>query len=247
MMTLYNDVLIELQDYILDDKNMKHSLQMRIERPINEKQNVVKKVLEIKKQELFNPNQQDSLFWIYYILKNGLDKYEMLNHKNSLMAKQLKIELVSIIRQNKDIAKIYKFDTLTNLESNLANDNNLSVKTFLTLCAIENINVIFTSKKTYFELMMNDSNDIFIVEEINNQSKYNSKFGYKMATDSMLEIIKSTLYKISNIDKPIKALSVYKVGDLIDICNKLSIDTTNKDTGKHKSKKDLYEAIIQYF
>jgi len=246
-MTLYNDVLIELQDYILDDKNIQQSLQMILERSNNEKQTIVKKVEDIKKDDLFIPNQQDPLFWCYYIIKFGFEKYEMMNHKNLLVAKQLKIELVSLIRNNKDIAKIYKFDTLSNLESNLANDNNLSIKTFLTLCAIENINIMFTNKKTFYELMVNDSKDIFIVQEIYTQSKYFNKYGFKLANECEVNEMKSSLYKITNIDKPIKPMSVYKVSDLIEISNKLSITITNIETGKNKSKKELYEAIIQYF
>ena len=58
--------------------------------------------------------------------------------------------------------------------------------------------------------------------------------------------IKTNLYKLENIDKPIKGLSSYKVSELIDICNKLSIETKNTD-GKNKSKNDLYELIIQFF
>ena len=53
--------------------------------------------------------------------------------------------------------------------------------------------------------------------------------------------------KINNIDKPIQTISSYKVQDLIDICTKLAIETINTDTGKIKSKNDLYESIIQYF
>ena len=79
------------------------------------------------------------------------------------------------------------------------------------------------------------------------QSKYSNKYGFEMATEETLTNIRSSLYKIDNVDKPIKALSSYKVKDLIEICNKLAIETTNKDTGKTKSKNDLYESIIQYF
>jgi signal recognition particle subunit SEC65 len=45
-------------------------------------------------------------------------------------------------------------------------------------------------------------------------------------------------------------MSSYKTQELIDICNKLGIETTiNNDTSapKNKSKKDLYEEIIKYF
>ena len=157
------------------------------------------------------------------------------------------LELVTLIRTKKDIIKTYKFDTISNNESNLANDNNLNPKTFLTLCAIENINIIYISKKTYYELMMNDSNIIYIVYEIQSNSKYFNKYGYELGTNESINKIKSTHYKLDKIDKQIKSISSYKVEDLVNICNKLAIETTNKDTGKTKSKKDLYESIIQYF
>ena len=245
-MLAYNDVLNELQDYILDDENIKKSIATKMLYIKNEKPNIIIKQ-QIKKPELFIPNQQDTLFWCFYIIQNGDIKYETMNNKNSLIARQHKIEFVSNIRKNKDIIKMYKFDTLTNIESNLANDDNLNPKTFLALCAIENINIIYISKKTYFELLMNDSNITYIVYELQSQSKYYNKYGFELATEESLNNIKSSLYKIDAINKPIKAESSYKVQDIINICNRLAIDIINKDTGKNKSKKDLYESIIQYF
>ena len=146
----YNDVLNDLQDYMLYEDNMINSLRIKIQ-PTPKDIKIVKQT-NIIRQQLFIPNQQESLFWCFYIIKNGDVKYETLNNKNSLIAKQMKIELVDVIRKNKDIVKMYKFDTISNLESNLANDNNLNVNTFLTLCAIENINIIFLRKNTYYEI-----------------------------------------------------------------------------------------------
>jgi hypothetical protein len=246
-MLSYNHVFDELQNYILNDENIQKSLKMKItnSNSKNEKpSNIIKSI--IKKSDLFIPNQQDSLFWCFYIMKNGEISYETLNNKNSLVAKQIKIDLVSTIRKNKDTLKIYKFDTKTNIENNLANDNNINSKTFLSLCAIENINVIYISKKTYYELLMNDTNIIYILHELPD-SKYHNKYGFELATEDSINKIKSSLYKLDSVDKPIKAASSYKVSDLIEICNKLAIETNNKETGKNKSKKDLYESIIQYF
>jgi len=247
-MLSYNDVLNELQDYILDDVNIQKSLKMKISNIKNENENE-KPVKQnfINKIELFIPNQQDTLFWCYYIIKNGDLCYETLNNKNSLIAKQIKIDLVSQIRKNKDIVKTYKFDTISNIESNLANDNFLNIKTFFTLCAIENINIIYVNKKTYFQLLMNDTNVTYIVHETSKNSNYNNKYGFEIATDEKINNIRETLYKLDTINKPIKGLSSYKVQDLIDICVKLAIESVNKESGKHKSKKDLYESIIQYF
>jgi len=42
-------------------------------------------------------------------------------------------------------------------------------------------------------------------------------------------------------------MSGYKSEELVNICTKLAIETINKENGKVKPKKDLYEAIIQYF
>jgi hypothetical protein len=229
----------------LNEENIQKSLRMKLTYCKNEKP--VKQNIIIKKQDIFTPNQNDTLFWCYFIIKNGDIAYETLNNKNALVAKQMKIDFVSVIRKNKDIVKTYKFDTISNIESNLANDNSLSKKTFLTLCAIENINIIFINKKTYFELLMNDTDIIYVVHELSNNSNYNNKYGFEIARKENISNIKETLYKIENIDKPIKGLSSYKVQDLIDICVKLAIESINKETGKHKSKKDLYELIIQYF
>ena len=256
------DVLAELQDYMLNNENIQKSVQMKMAgqmKMVNDKPRKIDKMPLVKPSQvkthlakkvdddIFIPDQPDSLFWCFYIIKNGDVKYESLNYKNALVAKQHKIDIVSCIRQHKDIAKMYKFDTLTNLENNLANDNHLTPKTFLTLCAIENINVVFVNNKTYYELCMNDTNIIYIVHELASQSKYCIKYGFEMATLDSLDKIRTTLYKLEHIGKPIKGASSYKLQDVIDICNKLSIDITNKETGKKKTKTDLYESIVQYF
>jgi hypothetical protein len=243
----YNDVVNDLQDYMLNEDNMIKSLRIKLYPTTKDVINVKHTNSNVTRQQIFIPNQQDSLFWCFYIIKNGDLNYETLNNKNTLIAKQMKIDLVNLIRKNKDIVKIYKFDTISNLESNLANDNNLNVNTFLTLCAIENVNIIFLRKNTYYEMMMNDSDKIYIVHEIQSQSKYNSKYGYEMGTNESIASIRNTFFKLDSTDKPIKAMSAYKLNELTDICNKLVINIYNNVTCKQKSKKELYESIIQYF
>ncbi len=255
-MSAYNDVVNELQDYILDTERIDKLLKMKFtsQQKQPEKQPIVQKVAQqpivqkvAQQPTLFIPAQQDSLFWCFYILKNGDASYEMLNNKAPIVAKQQKIELVSVIRKNKDIVKTYKFDTITNLESNLANDDKLNVKTFLSLCAIENINVVYVSNKTYYESLMNDSGVIYIVRELQPPSKYHKKYGFELSTNDDLTAIRKSLYKLEVVDKPIRAASAYKLQDLIDICCKLDISIINTGTGKNKSKNDLYESIVQYF
>lgn len=245
----------DYQPYILNENNMQSYLKYKLNAKkglTTEKETIVKpteKILNINesKQSLFIPKEQDTLFWCYYIILNGEGNYQMLNVKNSLIAKQIKINYVTKIRENKEVIKTYKFDTITSIESNLANDNNISIKTVMSLSAIDKINLIFVSRKTYFELLMNDTGPIYIIREVECQSKYNKKYGFEIANDDSLDNIRTSLYKIDKLDKPIKALSSYKVKDLTDICVKLGIEIIKPETGKNMTKNELYESIIQYF
>jgi hypothetical protein len=263
-----NELIYDYQPYILNENNMISYLKYKLNttrekegKPTgcftkinNTKINNTKinntKINDTKindsKATFFIPKEEDTLFWCYYIILNGDGKYQMLNIKNSLIAKQIKIDYVSKIRENKQILKTYKFDSITSIESNLANDNNINIKTVMSLCVINKINLIFISRKTYFELLMNDTEPIYIIRELEFQSKYSKKYGFEIANSNLIDNIRTTLYKIDNLDKPIKALSYYKVKDLTDICEKLSIDIINSQTGKNKTKNELYESIIQY-
>jgi hypothetical protein len=239
------DIINDLQDFMFSEENIKSFIKKRLEYN-SELNNKKPEIKPVQKSNTYFPNQQDSLFWCYYIITNGDVKYEMLQNKNFLLAKQMKIELVDKIRKNKDVVKTYKFDTISNIESNLANDNTINSKTFCTLCAIENINIIYIRKNTYFELFMNDTDVVYIIKEVEAQSKYIYKYGFEVVNKEAINNIKDTLYKIESINKPIKCESAYKVQDLIDICCKLGIEL-NKNDGKKKTKKEMYELIIQYF
>lgn len=246
-MSQYNDVLNELQYYILNENNISKFLEHKYK--INNT-NVPSVNLNISKNikngcnEFFFPTLNDSLFWCFYIIKYGLTEYEMMRYKNDIVARQIKIEYIEKIRKEKQLIKTHKFDTFSNIENNLANESILNIKTFLTLCVLENINVLLINNKCYYELFNNDLDNIYIISISN---KYNKRFyGYKVVTRNDIEGLTSSLFKLDNIDKPIKSMSAYKINELIDICNKLSIETKHMN-GKNKSKNDLYELLIQYF
>jgi hypothetical protein len=239
----YNDVITKLQDYMLNENTIQSSLEKRLENNYD----IIKtnKCFEQKSKErinTFSPKQKDSLFWCFYILKYGEQNYEMLENINIVLEKKLKIEYVEKIRKEKQIVKSHKFATLTHLENQLANEEKIDLNTFFTLCVIENINVLYVCKKTYFELLMNDDK-IHIIHRLDNYSKY----GYEGIEQSKIDLYRSTLFKVDSVEKPIKSISSYKVSELTEFCSKLGIEICIKDTNKNKSKKDLYESLIQYF
>lgn len=242
-----NNFLLDCQSYILNENNMQTYLEHKLVLP-NENMKKTETRTTPKTHSVYIPNGNDSLFWCYYIIKNGDIQYEMLQHRNALVSKQHKINLVSKIRENKQIVKTYKFDSISNIENNLANENSMNIKTFMTICAIDNINIIFVSKKFYFEMLTNDTDVIYIVRLIDSSKlKYTTQYGYEIANEELLTDIRCNFYKVESLDKPIKTLSSYKVTDLITIANKLAIELVNKETGKKKTKNELYESLIQYF
>jgi hypothetical protein len=194
--------------------------------------------------KFFYPKEKDSLFWCFYIIHNGITKYEMLFNRNEIIEKQLKIEYVEKLRKDKSLVKKCKFDTLTNIETNLVNDFAINIYTFLILCAFENIDIIILnqSKKTYYESIIDETKERYLINVID--KPYITRYGFELNKNVNKYL---SYYKIENIKKPIKAIANYTLKDLIEISCKLNIDLKTKDTNKPKLKKELYEDVIKYF
>ena len=238
----YNHVLRNLQDYMLNEINIQKIIDNNLTNNNTNKESKSNK----HPREFFIPKQKDSLFWCFYIMKNGEDNYDDLNSTGITIVteKQLKIALVEKLRKEKQLIKTYKFASLTHIENQLVNENKIDMNTFLTLCVLENLNVYCLKKKTYFELLMNDTNNIHVI----NLMEY-GKFGYKNIDEGIecIEKYKQTLFQIENFEKPLNALSAYKVSELTEFCTKLDINIINEKTSKKKTKNELYESLIQYF
>jgi hypothetical protein len=239
----YNDVLNELHDYMLDNNTIDKYLVRFNEnnkKPNQQSKNITNKNNKVN-SDFFFPKDNDTLFWCFYIIQNSMLDYEMTNNKNIIFEKNIKIKYVEKIRKEKKTIKNYKLASLTNIENNLVNDDKINELTFLSLCIIEKINVIIIKKNTYFELITNfDTNNVYLINFSNH------KFGFKLIEKTNYDNYIQNMFKIENIQKPIKSLTYYKVDELVDICNKLGIEITNLNNGKQKTKKELYELIIQY-
>ena len=206
------------------------------------------------KEEFFSPKQKDGLFWCFYVMKNGETAYELLNNdKITLITeKKIKIDYVDLLRKEKNSFKkqCIKFPAISHMENDLVNEQIIDIGTFLSLCHLEKLNVLYVYKKTYFELNENEGEPVHIVQRINEASKP-TKYIYYGTNTTLLEKYRMTLFKVENIEKPVKALSAYKIADLIEFCQKLGLETTYHDEKmakiKNKSKQMLYEQIVQYF
>ena len=68
------------------------------------------------------------------------------------------------------------------------------------------------------------------------------KYCYESDISQMqLEKYKTSLFKCDNFEKPLKAISYYKLNELVDICKYLVLVA---DFNK-KTKKELYELLME--
>ena len=217
-MACYKHILDQLEKYMFTAEIQ----------PVREKYIVPAKI----KDDIFYPIEKDSLFWCFYFIKYGDIQYE-LSSKNLIEEKKIKIAYVEKMRENKPLLKKHKFATLAHIENQLANEIKIDLSTFFSLCALENINVVYVHKKSYYELVC--EGDLHIIHYSN------MRYGIETCGN---EIYKS-FFKMESLDKPIKSVTFYKIAELQDFCVRLGIETVHET--KKKTKKELYESILQFF
>jgi hypothetical protein len=199
-----------------------------------------------KTGDIFYPRQKDGLFWCFYIMKYGMDAYNELYEKDItiVVEKKIKIEWIEILRNKKGTLKQNKTAPLAHIENALLNEHKIDIKTFIALCVVENLPLMYVHNKTYYE-MNSDTDEInvnVIVQKVQ-PLKYGIVMNMSTATEYNPQTIRSTYYKIDNINKPLKAISSYKYDELYDICDKLNV-LQKLDQGKRTTKQILYEGII---
>ena len=223
--------------YEFNNENLKNKLYRENFKPINSKKKKSVEIKKEKKNDIFIPEEEDSLFWCYVIYKYGYSEYELKREKKYESVTSMKIDLVYTLRDNKELLKQLKLKK-TKLEENLTNDKKLNLDTFLFLIAVNKFNVVYMSEHTYYEEAYNDEEKKCVIKYDKEQDRY----GLLEITEEKLEEEKKKRLHILNLSKPIKALSGYKVMELKEMCKTLKIDIM-KTTTKCKTKKELYQLI----
>ena len=264
----YNEVINKIQHYMINAKlitnSCKHNdtgfsdtvLQLKDNTNImlDNLNKSIKKDQESQKKDntLFFPKEKDQLFWCYYILANGHIKYETLDTLKFITEKNEKLKCIETLRFHKKILSANKIRGLDSIESNLVNDKAIDTKTFMALCAVSNINIMFVHRRKVFEFIpdVDNESNINIIHQYDEPSV---RYAYETdVNNERIAIYKnsqdipesSTVYfKSNSISNPLKAISSYKVAELKDLCVKLKL-IDSKEIVK-KTKPQLYEIIIK--
>jgi len=239
-----------------DDKDGSISNVKMVENVIicsdNTSTDVACQLLVLKKVEYFTPSQSNSLFWCFYIIYNGFASYEF--ESNYFTAEQqFKIQTIEKVKkgENKAALKEHKISK-TCFESGLVSATNINAKTLYALCLCYNLNIFYVYKNTYYEMITNIEKPIHIIIYNAETNNFSIRLPVDMqATETLtehteyMEKIKETYWKLDNLEKPLRPITVYSVNDLINICSKLEIPVICETSNKKKTKVELYSAILQ--
>ena len=145
---------------------------------------------EMENDMFIEPIYKDTLFWCFYILKYGILEYELVANNDY---KYRMREIERIINKLED----NKFKTY------LINCRQISLKNFIRLCEIEKINIFIEMKYFFSELSFNDGDKNILKCE---DGKY--RLLMKCPDKEVIDLQRKC--RVSNIEKPIMAISRYK-------------------------------------
>ena len=232
--------LNELNKYMLYPKNMVYCLKEIVEQRTNEKYEKKEKKRCIRyNKNFFVPGHIDKLFWIFYILKFGFEKYELLGSSVFQEEKSIKLEFIQHVKaKTKMLKEIYSFKRLDVCESELLNEEKISLKTFHVLCMIHNINILYINDKMYCKLYLydDDGEDAFVIQKIGDDYVYEVDPRKEIVTNYM-----ETKFEIKNYEKPIKSVSSYKLQELKEMAEEIKLPSSDLQL----KKIELYNKICQ--
>jgi len=253
---VYSDILSGLDDYTLTTKLLSQ-MNVYMESGVKGNGRPTKSAVQeslislnsnavnaanVTKERFFYPKECDQLFWIYYIFVNGFSKYEMLDTSKFINEKAVKLECIELLRMNKAHLDSFKIKGLKDtVEDDLVNSKKIDIKTFIALCIVSNLNVMFLHRRRYYEIACDPDNTdpIFVVHQFNSPT---AKYAYEdNVGDEVVQKYRENNHLSHSITTPLKGVSSYKVGDLRDIRDKLKLVS---DDTIHKTKAQLYKLLV---
>ncbi len=232
-----NNYIEDFSPYMLTNKNLVKCITYNLK---SEKKNIKKQTINYEKKHptMFIPSQIDKLFWIFYVMVKGFDDYNLYQYTSRFSEeKKIKFEYIEKIRKNKALIRSFKIQKIQDCESDLANETQISLKTFHVLCIIENISFIYFTKNTFFEFISNNKQPEHVLHKIND---YNA---YELNKQDLIPLYKEKRYQITNYEKPLKSISSFTSIELIEIAKFFKLELLKNE--KKKTKQDLYTEIYE--
>jgi hypothetical protein len=175
----------------------------------------------------FFTNKADTLFWCLYVSKYGHSEYESIGHGYSNIEINEKQKIIEYVKKNPSIAKTKVM--AQEIMSDLMTNKRTSLLVLPAFAAFYNKRIIVTKQnKFYIDIRTNNEFDTLHLIK-NDKGNYGINYSIPNVT---------TLIQLNSYDRPLSAISTYKIGDLTELAMRVGIDTTTK-----RNKSELYQEI----
>lgn len=211
-------------------------------------------------------SQPDPLFWCLFISMNGIKEYQYLNGRCTNQIVEEKQKLVNFIKSNETAMKPFlKKNKITGVSlkvmmSGVLSNEPVDFKNVILYCYFYKIRVTFVNfdKRVYFTVVGDEeegegSNEtVMHYIEFSLKTTQNTapplvkKYKYFILTDEERIKQSNTHFKIENMEKPLNAMTTYKICELNAIAQQLGL-LNGKEEGVKMKKNDVYTLIFDYF
>lgn len=232
----------ELNKYMFSTKNLdklEYNVHDESKSQLKNKRVYQQRQITEDNKDFFFLKEKDTLFWCYYIIKNGIAKYQVLMNNTFKEEKTIKIQLVESIRNNKELLKKNKWKRDI-IEGEVWSSASINIQTFMCICAIDKLNIVIV-KNNYMCIQKNSpaTESHIIVEDGN---KYKLCILDRDEKQALIDNYIKKRWVVENISKPLLAISSYKLSALQEIATKLKIPILDENK-KRLIKNQLYNSI----
>ena len=199
---------------------------------------------------IIHPKCTDTLFWCLYIAKYGYGDYLNIGQKYKNKEIEIKQQMIETIKKTpvklKSGPRKITNVAVQEIMAELMIDNKTTFKTFYAMCLLNQLNMCIVDLPSNTYLPFTTAT----LDATTNQSIhyiiYKSASGFfsidieEKTTDQYSQII-SNMVELEHGERPVRAISSYKVGDLETMAKRLHIFL---DDSKKYKKQELYDEIL---
>ena len=240
-MTKYHNLINDLKKYMFDNsfiELIKSNKKIKYNAGINNKKNI-NSIKPINKPNSKPKTQYHNLFWWLYILIYSEEEYKNLDMKKIfIIERDIKYKLIELIKEKKHLLKDKKINKISEIESNLACERQINIKTFVSLCILHNISTVIIDDCYMYENIVDGVSPI-VLTRIHNTVNYTIE--RNVSKENLIKCKKSHLV-CNGFEFKIKSVSGYTLNQLIEMAHSLKINLTD---GK-LIKKIIYDKIIEH-
>ena len=149
--------------------------------------------------DYYDIQEEDKLFWAFYIIQYGYENYSQLK-KTFSTEKQLKFSIIETLKSEKQTLKQFKI-RISLLIEDLGTSHIISLPTLIGLCCAFKKNICVFRNKIMARYEFDTSKLNYSIVDCNSQ-----KLLRKTMDDSILE---SKYVIVSSLDKPLKGVSSF--------------------------------------